>query len=318
MPVDSSKTSETDVVFRPALGATVTLGCDADATDCIQVEGDHVTIKNMRMSDFPPLAGMPRQGGVCICRGSDDVTFYNLDAGHVFIAGDNARVIGGDYGPIVDHVSKIEVNEGGRPPKNILIDGAYVHDHRGHDRHPECWALYSGENVTIRNSRMNNCEVFGMFLAPGDSTARNWLIENNFFSNTGNVPMSAHLKTRSNGTCVNIMIRHNTFVGDDVISECPGSNTRWESNIFSRLNGCVSVGTMDYNLVRTGSKCGANDLMTSNLGFVNEAVMDFHLLPTSPARGRGNPAGTLPIDIDGESRPNPAGSPPDAGADERS
>ncbi len=315
---DGSKTSDADVVFRPAPLATVTLGCEADLSDCLEVDGNHVTVKNMRMADFPPLNGMPRQGGVCICRGSDDVTFYNLDAGYVFIAGDNARVIGGDYGPVVDQVSKIEVNEGGRPPKNILIDGLYTHDHRGVNRHPECWALYSGENVTIRNSRLNNCEVFAMFLAPGDSTASNWLIENNFFSNTGGVPMSAHLKTRSNGTCVNVMVRHNTFVGEDVISECPGSNTRWESNIFTRLNGCVSVGTMDYNVVRTGSKCGAHDLMASNLGFVNEALLDLHLLPTSPARGRGNPAGTLPIDIDGESRPNPAGSPPDAGADERS
>ncbi len=316
--VDAAKTSDVDVVFRPAPAATVTLGCEADLSDCLAVNGNHVTVKNLRMADFPPLAGMPRQGGVCICRGSDDVTFYNLDAGYVFIAGDNARVIGGDYGPVVDQVSKIEVNEDHRPPKNILIDGLYTHDHRGYNRHPECWALYAGENVTIRNSRLNNCEVFGMFLAPGDTTATNWLIENNFFANTGGVPMSAHLKTRSTGTCHNIIVRHNTFLGEDVISECPGSNTRWESNIFSRLNGCVSIGTMDYNVVRTGSKCGSHDLQTATLGFVDEAAMDLHLLPTSPARGRGNPAGTLPIDIDGHSRPNPAGTPPDAGADERS
>ena len=129
--------------------------------------------------------------------------------------------------------------------------------------------------------------------------------------------MSAHLKTRSNGTCNNILIRHNTFVGEDVISECPGSNTRWESNIFSRLNGCVKVGTMDYNVVPSGGKCGAHDLVTGDPGFVNPAALDFHLLPTSPARGRGNPSGGLPIDIDRESRPVPAGSAPDAGADER-
>jgi hypothetical protein len=314
---DTSKTSDVDVVFRPAPGAVVTLGCEADLSDCLAVSGNHVTVKNLRMADFPPVNGMPRQGGVCICRGSDDVTFYNLDAGYIFIAGDNARVIGGDYGPVVDQVSKIEVNENHRPPKNILIDGVYTHDHRGHKRHPECWALYAGENVTIRNSRLNNCEVFAMFLAPGDTTARNWLIENNFFSNTGRVPMSTHLKTRSNGTCHNILIRHNTFVGEDVISECPGSNTRWESNIFSRLNGCVSVGSMDYNVVRTGRKCGAHDIQTSSLGFVNEAGMDFHLTASSPARGRGNPAGGTALDIDGEVRPSPAGSPPDAGADER-
>jgi hypothetical protein len=312
--VDPAKTSLNDVVFRPAPGVTPTFTCDADASDCIAVEGKHVTVKNMRTADMSPIGGMPRQGGLCICRGSDDVTFYNIDAGYVYIAGDNANVIGGDYGPIVDQVSKIEVNVG-RSPRNILVEGAFFHDHRGYARHAECWAIYAGENLTMRNNRLNNCEVFGMFIATGSETARNYVIENNWFSNTGDVGMSAHIKTRSNTTCENILIRHNTFIDNDVISECPGTNIRWESNIFTD-GGCGAVGTFDWN-VSLKDKCGPHDIIVSDLGLIDRNGLDFHLRPDSPARGRGNPAGSPLTDIDGDSRPNPFGTPPDAGADER-
>jgi hypothetical protein len=314
VPVDPSKTSDEDVVFRPAPGAVVTFACDSDASDCIELEGDHVTVKNMRTENMSPIGGLPRQGGLCMCRGSNDTTFYNMDAGYVYIAGDNANVIGGDYGPIVDQVSKIEVNEG-RAPRNILVDGAYFHDHRGVQRHAECWAIYSGDYVTMRNNRLNNCEVFGMFIAPGEENVGNYLIENNFFSNTGNVGMSAHIKTRSNGDCHDMLFRHNTFVDNDVISECPGPNIRWESNLFED-GGCGAVGSFDWNVSLAG-KCGPHDLVVPNLGLVDQGGLDFHLRADSPARGRGNPAGTATYDIDGEPRPNPAGSPPDAGADER-
>jgi hypothetical protein len=292
----------------------VTLGCDSDLSDCIEIENKHVTVKNMRTADYPPVNGLPRQGGVCICRGSDDVTLYNIDAGYFYTAADNASFIAGDYGPVVDQVSKIEYGVD-RPPENIVIDGVFVHDHRGVDRHPECLAFYAGSNVTIRNSRFNNCEVFGIFLAPGNDHSDNVLVENNFFSNTGDVSMSAHIKTRSSGSCSNLMFRHNTFVDKNVISECPGPNVRWESNVMTN-GGCPAVGTADYNVVLSG-KCGAHDVVVSDLGLVDRNGLDFHLRADSPARGRGNPASGATDDIDGNGRPNPAGSPPDAGADER-
>jgi hypothetical protein len=313
--VDSSKTSKLDVTFRPAPGARPVFNCDEDASDCLAVEGAHVTIASMRTANMSPIGGLPRQGGVCICRGSDDVTFRSLDAGYVYIAGDNARVLGGDYGPIVDQVSKIESNTNGSP-KNILIDGAFFHDHRGVRRHPECWAIYDGENVTIRRSRFDNCQTFGMFIAPGDDVARNFLIENNFFSNTGDVSMSAHIKTRSSGECHNLLFRFNTFVDDDVISECPGSGTVWESNIFEE-GGCPKVGTSDYNVVLGRGKCGPHDVAVRSLGLVDAKKRNLHLLAGSPARGRGNPKSRPARDIDGELRPRPRGGRPDAGADER-
>lgn len=312
--VDRSKTSSVDVVFKPAPRARVTLRCDDDLSDCLAVEGKHVTVRSMRMADFPPLNGMPRQGGVCVCRGSDDVTFVNLDAGYFYSAGDNVRIIGGDYGPIVDEVSKLEFGEG-RTTRNILIDGVFLHDHRSYRSHPECLAFYAGDRVTIRNSRFNNCQTFGIFLSGDDVPIADTLIENNFFSNTGDVSMSAHIKTRSNGRCSNLLFRFNTFVDDNIISECPGPNIRWHSNIFTH-GGCEPVGTFDYNVSLRG-KCGPHDVVVRNLGLVNQRGLDFHLRPGSPARGRGNPTSVPRTDIDRQRRPRPRGARPDAGADER-
>ena len=314
IPASATKPSDVDVVFRPALGATVTLGCDSDLTDCIELEGKHVTVKNMRTADFPPLGGMPRQGGLCICRGSDDNTLYNIDSGHLYIAGDNATVVGGDFGPTVDNVSKFEYGVG-RPPVNIYVEGAFFHDHRSYSSHPECLAFYAGDRVTIRNSRFNNCQTFGIFISGDDVPIADTLIENNFFSNTGKVTLSAHIKTRSNGRCSNMLFRFNTFVDKNIISECPGANIRWESNIFTN-GGCGAVGSFDYNVSLSG-KCGPHDLVVSDLGLVDRNGLDFHLRADSPARGRGNASNAPAADIDGDQRPNPAGSPPDAGADER-
>ena len=46
------------------------------------------------------------------------------------------------------------------------------------------------------------------------------------------------------------------------------------------------------------------------------APVDYHLMPTSPLRGLGDPAMAVDTDFDGEPRPQPAGSAPDIGADE--
>jgi len=46
------------------------------------------------------------------------------------------------------------------------------------------------------------------------------------------------------------------------------------------------------------------------------APVDYHLMPTSPLRGLGDPAMAVDADFDGEPRPQPAGSAPDIGADE--
>jgi Right handed beta helix region len=272
-----------------------------------------VTVEGMRMADLKPLGGFDRQGGVCICRGSYDVTFRDLDAGYLYIAGDRATVLGGDYGPITEFVSKIEYGDDG-PPQDVLIDGATFHDHRSFESHSECIAAYSGERVTIRRSRFDNCEPFGIFLSPSaNEVATGYTIENNVFTNTGHVPMSAHIKAgaEDGSDCSGLTVRFNTFFEDNVISECRGEDIRWHSNVFE-LGGCGEVGRFDHNVWLEGeARCGADaNLVVDDLGLDAEG----HLGPESPAIEAGDPVDAPAEDIDGDLRL--FASAPDAGADE--
>lgn len=57
-----------------------------------------------------------------------------------------------------------------------------------------------------------------------------------------------------------------------------------------------------------------NSLVDMESVFVNYSIGDYHLSSNSPAKGSGDPKSTLSIDIEGNPRPNPAGSAPDIGA----
>jgi hypothetical protein len=323
---DSTKTAP-NVVFQPAPGATVTLNCSSDGSNCLAVSGDYVTVRNMQTAYQAPIAGKAVQGGVAINRGSNYVVFENIDAGHIWLAGDNLTVLGGDYGPTVDEASTIPGNgtTTANPPRNVVIDGAYFHDHLRDVRHMECLNVWGADGLVIRNSVFNNCAVFSIFVKHfGDNNImRNITIENNWFANTGGIDQSAQLKVTkptSNPACHDVLIRFNSFAHGSVISDCDGTNIRWESNIFKNFlaSGCSSRGagtTFNYNVIEAGAKCGANDYVVpdGNVGYVNRAALDLHLTATSEAIGRGNPNSFPATDIDGETRP--AGTEPDAGAD---
>ncbi len=124
--VDPSKTSELDVLVRPAPGAQAVVGCHGP-DNCLATEGaDHLTVEGIATAYLEPVwvdrlqRSLPRQGGVALDRGSQDVTFRDLDAGHLWFAAGDSAVLGGDYGPTVDEDSKIAGGDG----SNQLIDGA--------------------------------------------------------------------------------------------------------------------------------------------------------------------------------------------------
>jgi hypothetical protein len=308
-------------VVRPAAGARVVVQCGY-VDNCLATEGaDHLTVQGVTTSMLDPLAGMPRQAGVAMDRGSDDVTYQDIDAGHIWISSRNASVIGGDFGPTVDEVSKVSETIG----PNLLIDGATFHHHMEHESHMECIALYGAQGVTIRRSRFDTCTLFGIFSTPEPSQHfRDVLIENNVFSNSGGTHMSTHLKIGSHGgTCTNFLIRNNTFIDEDVISDCgiregTASNIRWIANIFSEWSApnCFTGGhVFDYNVIERGRGCGRHDVVARNgLGFVDRGALDLRLSSNSPAIDRGNPGEFPGTDIDGN--PRPFGGAPDAGADE--
>jgi hypothetical protein len=235
---------------------------------------------------------------------------------------------GGDYGPTVDEVSKIS-GTGGEPDvpvRDVTIDGAAFHDYQREERHMECLVIAGGERIAVRDSSFDNCAVFDIFMKhSGALVMRDVTIENNVFANSLSVEMSAMIKLTSpddRPPCERVLIRHNSVDGKLVLSDCAGTDIRWESNVFSNLpiGVCEDRGagtTFDFNVIERGAACGPNDLLLpgGDAGYVARGAFDLHLMPGSPAIDRGNPLAFPATDIDGD--PRPQGPAPDAGADER-
>ena len=136
---DSTK-SATDVILRAAPGQTPSFGH-------VDVSGGHITFERL---DFP--------SGWTVWDGISDLTFLNTTGSYLYIfGGQNVSVIGGSYGPSVNTYSFISATGPGAPvPANILIDGVRFHDYSrsSTSNHTECLHAVSVQNLTIRNSRV--------------------------------------------------------------------------------------------------------------------------------------------------------------------
>src|SRR5439155_24265926 len=80
---------------------------------------------------------------------------------------------------------------------------------------------------------------------------------------------------------------------------------------FPSCQGVAPGLTWSHNVWLSGP-CGSTDLKVTDLGLVDAANFDYHLLPTSPGINAGDPNDFPAADIFGQSRP--LGSAPDAGA----
>jgi hypothetical protein len=297
---DGSKTSGSDVVFRPAAGGGVSVGT-------LNVDGSHVSFENMSMSAW------------AVREGAADVTFRNVRAGLIFItSARDVSVLGGEVGPADSSDPQIKAanTSGAAVPTNILIDGVDFHDftrRQDPNAHVECLQFGAGENVTIRNSRFRNCETQGLFIRSWGGTARirNFVIENNFFDRTtvGYYPL--RVSTMAGVTYDNIKIRYNSGLQSFIVDPGSATNVEWVGNFAPREQSmCTSSQTFRYN-VWDDADCSATDKKAAG-GFLAPLVTDLHLLPTSPAVGAGDPNDHPATDIDG----HPRGDDPDAGADE--
>lgn len=273
------------IVFRPVAGAKVVVGRDGQQESCISLRGStYVTVEGVSTSTYS-IDGKPGQCGVAAGRGdAHHLTFRNVDAGTVFIAADDVRIIGGDYGPAVDHETLISprtcaVSDDSCMPQRILIDGAYFHDYRRANTHMQCIAFWGGDDVTIRNSRFSNCAVFSIFVSGGSQLHFDRLtFENNVYER-GSEAMSAHVKFSDHGaTYKGVVMRNERFVGDDLLVASRSSS----DYRFHGISGRVSVTSACSNC-RAGTWRAGSTVVTIAAGAAP---------PPPPRAKRGNSAPT--------------------------
>ena len=343
---DASKTSQTDVIFQPAPGASVTVGQLEFGPDRFTKGASHVTIKDITVTDDVQVVGCGTSSDSSPCApetssGGDDVTLQNLrvKGPYAFYCAScsHVSIIGGIWGPDTYQCrasfgsAHPEIQNAYNQQKRshaILIDGATFQNFArctGAD-HTECLQVEPADDMTVRNSVFMRCDTivvnfandlaFGSKSAAGYEAPNNILLENNFFDvsmdNTGG-PTYYSVNIRE---CTNCTIRYNSWLQAPRMPNGQISlNNKYIGNVGPNSQANCDVGgiTWGYN-VWEGAKCAATDKNVANAGFVNRGAMNLHLAPGSPAINAGDPSFYPAKDIDGQARPS--GGAPDAGAAE--
>jgi hypothetical protein len=206
----------------------------------------------------------------------------------------------------------------------------------GSAAHLECIWAGGIQGFILRNNTFRDCTYFDVFvtvvLANNQPQPKDLLFENNLFGQTVHpdgsnfgFALSLHGDVSPN----NFIYRNNTIEGA-IVQAADGNPIGaggWQitGNIIaggvqladSLGMGCRSGVTFNYNVMPIS--CGTNTTVATSAdiraGWVSPKVPyagadDFHLLSTSVAINKGNPASAGTTDFDGVARANP----PDAGA----
>jgi hypothetical protein len=298
---DASKTASADVIFRPAAGASVSLGS-------LEVYGSHVTFRQLAVN-----------GDWQTYHGTDDVTFRDVTVHGVILtqSSSNITVIGGSVGGTVDTKSQFGNWPVGTDNRNIVVDGVTFHDvtRSGSGVHVECLLVGGTDGFVLRNSRFSNCDVFDVSIGQMNDSGppRNITVENNFFGGS-NGYFSFDINTMT-ASLSNVLIRNNSSPQQMYFGNALPilSNVRVVSNVAPiSASNCEGRILYSHN-VWQGGACGATDLNAA-AGFRNPAANDLHLVAGAAAIDRGDPSSYPAADFDGQARPQ--GAHPDAGADE--
>ena len=298
---DASKTSSADVIFRPAAGASVSLGS-------LEVFGSHVTFRQLTVN-----------GDWQTYHGTDDVTFRDVTVHGVILtqSSSNITVIGGSVGGTVDTKSQFGNWPMGTNNRNILVDGVTFHDvtRSSSGVHVECLLVGGTDGFVLRNSRFSNCDVFDVSIGQMNNSdpPTNITVENNFFG-ASNGYFSFDINTTT-ASLSNVLIRNNSSPQQMYLGNALPilSNVRVVANVAPIIPSNCEGRIIYSRNVWQGGTCGATDLNAA-AGFRNAAANDLHLVAGAAAIDRGDPSSYPATDIDGQARPQ--GARPDAGADE--
>jgi hypothetical protein len=257
--------------------------------------GAAVTVDKILLGDFFG-SGTPGPSGVTVRKmavtevsiwtPASEVTLDQIDGGSFVIQGArNVRILGGDWGPCDSSGPSACRTQNfitddtrlGQVSRDILIDGAVIHDYKitAPEDHFECLYMTGGTNITIRNTRFANCETYAIYLTPRPWAAfRNLVIERNRFGRTcclgtsdrssainfGGTPDSPGVRSTS--------IRRNSFVpGQGVVQE--GGPATAEVAITGNIlehTGCITNVSYGGNFFRTKA-CAESDRITT-VGYV--------------------------------------------------
>jgi hypothetical protein len=305
IPVDPAKTSEQDVLVRPAPGAVAEL-------ESLDVFGGHVSFQDLLVAH-----------DLYVKCGADDVTFRHGRAAVFFISSaSDVSLLDSEFGPAVNVHSRIQRDaEDGcaNTSSNVLLDGLYLHDNYTfpHDsEHMECLTIQTVDGLTLRNSRFHRCEDFDVLVKRLGAAAdtRNVLIENSWFDEPypDGVTSIQFSVPASGGSFTNVTLRHNSFASRPILKPLGVyTDFRVIANVGTDFTCFASV-TYARNVWQDGPACGATDTVAA-MAYVDQQAFDLHLQPGAAAVGHGDPADHPATDIDGDPRQDGL---PDAGADE--
>jgi chitodextrinase len=300
---DRRKQSSKDVVFQPARGAHVVVGV-------LTVGGRHVEFRGIRTALWRTLGT------------AFDVTIRSVSTSRFAIQGSKSvRVLGGSAGPASDSSNLIAPASPSsrRAPAAITLDGVRIEGYArsGPAGTIGCLDVRAASGLTIRNSRLFDCQDFGLRLSasPKAGTPRDVLVENNLFSCCRSGSRALLLDDATTPAWEKVTVRNNSLSGSIEIRPAgSAAHVGMYSNVALSLSGCGLSGVaVDYNVWAAGYPCGPFDTVAPS-GFADPASYDFDLLPDAAAIDHGSPDASALRDIDGQTRP--LGEAADAGAKE--
>jgi chitodextrinase len=313
---DPSKTSSSEVVFA-ASGSVTLAGFTSGDSAKTETGAKHFELRGFRVNGY-----------VALNWGTEDVTLSDVDApGFDLTSVKDVRVIGGDYGPMVDGVSHINACgiSGCYPSQDVLIDGASFHDYTitYAEKHSECLMIWPGKRVTIRNSSFRNCTDFDVLVKPYNTALvglpGDIVMENNVFDEPiigdgcfctrgGNAIGITQGGGESWG---NVNIRYNSALGGIRVDPAI-TNATVKGNVGRKdqASSCQSNVSFSYN-VWSGTSCSSTDRVQA-LTTLFVGAFDLRLQAGGAAVNAGDPKDYPATDRVGTVRP--LGGAPDAGA----